>query len=377
MFKIGVIGGGQLAGLLAAEVNQQGDRCYSLDPDPQSPAVRMGAISVIGDRHSAADIAKLAALVDVVTLDLEDVNVDALADLESQGVSVIPGSATLRSLTNKLVQKQTLVKAGIPTSPFVEFDGDDLSVFSTFGWPAVQKAATGGYDGRGVVIINSPADLDKRLGSPGFIEQFVPDVVELSVMVARTQDGSLCVWDPVEMQFDKRGNLLAYLLAPARISDAVADLARKFAGETIEAFAGVGIFGVEMFLTTRGELLINEVAPRTHNSGHYTLDACVTSQFRQQYNILKGQKLTETTQQKPAIMFNVLGEPGYEGDTVVEGLQSLVEYDGVHPYLYGKETCFPLRKMGHVTVTADSLEAAIEIGNTMKSMIVVRGNKRT
>lgn len=377
MFKIGVIGGGQLAGLLAAEVNQQGDRCYSLDPDPQSPAVRMGAISVIGDRHSAADIAKLAALVDVVTLDLEDVNVDALADLESQGVSVIPGSATLRSLTNKLVQKQTLVKAGIPTSPFVEFDGDDLSVFSTFGWPAVQKAATGGYDGRGVAIINSPADLDKRLGSPGFIEQFVPDVVELSVMVARTHDGSLCVWDPVEMQFDKRGNLLAYLLAPARISDAVADLARKFAGETIEAFAGVGIFGVEMFLTTGGELLINEVAPRTHNSGHYTLDACVTSQFRQQYNILKGQKLTETTQQKPAIMFNVLGEPGYEGDTVVEGLQSLVEYDGVHPYLYGKETCFPLRKMGHVTVTADSLEAAIETGNTMKSMIVVRGKKRT
>ncbi len=373
MFRIGIIGGGQLAGLLAEEVNRQGQECLSLDPDPNSPAVQMGAFSVVGDRHNADDIAELAARSDIVTVDLEDVNVDALANLEAEGVRVFPRPATLKKLTNKLTQKETLKAAGLPTSPFIPIDGTGTDGFGELGWPVVQKAATGGYDGRGVVVLKSAEDLDKRLQVPGFIEQFVPDMIELSVMVARSEGEQTVAWDPTEMEFDPEGNLLTYLIAPARVDEKTAALARELATRAIEAFDGIGIFGVEMFLDQSGNLLINEIAPRTHNSGHYTINACETSQFLAQYQILKGEPIGNPRQTLAAVMFNVLGLPGYEGATVVEGLQAIEVLPGVHPYLYGKQSCFGLRKMGHVTVTADTLEAAIATADKARDIIVVRG----
>jgi len=373
MLRIGIIGGGQLAGLLAAEVNRQGAACYSLDPDANSPAVGMGAVSVVGHRHSADDIRQLAGQTDILTVDLEDINVEALAALEAEGVTVFPRPTTLRNLTNKLTQKQTLVSAGLPTSQFVEVDGAEGDL-SQLGWPVVQKAATGGYDGRGVVILKGPQDLDGRLQVPGFIEAFVPDMTELAVMVARDRHGQAVTWQPVEMEFDPVGNLLTYLLAPARVEPSVADRAQELARAAIGAFDGIGVFGVEMFLTADGELLINEIAPRTHNSGHYTIDACVTSQFKALYQILADQPLGDTHQDQAAAMYNVLGEPGYEGETVVEGLDTLEEIEGVHAYLYGKQSCFALRKMGHVTVTADTLDTAISIADQAKHILKVRGS---
>lgn len=374
--RIGIVGGGQLAGLLAEEVNRQDGRLYALDPDEQCPAVLMGALHTHGHRHNAADIRKLAEQVDVVTVDLEDVNVDALAELSASGVPVIPDPKTLKLMTNKLHQKEVFTNHNLPTSSFTAYDGDDPGMLGCQGWPAVQKAAEGGYDGRGVAILRGPEDAEARLRTPGFIEAFVPDTLELSVMVARDALGHVTTWATTEMEFDERGNLLAYLIAPARIPDSTAEAARDLATRAIEAFHGVGIFGVELFLTKQGQLLINEIAPRTHNSGHYTIDACVTSQFRQQYNILTGRALEPTTQHSPAVMFNVLGEIGYEGNTVIEGLEQLLETPGVHPYLYGKNTCFPLRKMGHVTVVAESLEQAQALADRAKTMIVVRGDKR-
>lgn len=372
MFRIGIIGGGQLAGLLAAEVNRQGAVCYSLDPDAASPAVGMGARGIVGHRHSADDIRRLAEQTDIVTVDLEDINVDALAALEAEGVTVFPRPATLRNLTNKLTQKQTLEAAGLPTSQFLEVDGSSGDL-SQLGWPVVQKAATGGYDGRGVVVLKGPQDLAGRLQVPGFIEAFVPNMTELAVMVARDRHGHVVTWQPVEMEFDPVGNLLTYLLAPARVEAAVAEQAQALACAAVEAFDGVGIFGVEMFLTAGGDLLINEIAPRTHNSGHYTIDACETSQFLALYQILADQPLGDTRQHQAAAMYNVLGEPGYEGETVVEGLDTLAAMDGVHAYLYGKQNCFGLRKMGHVTVTADTLQAAISIADQAKPILKVRG----
>lgn len=374
--RIGIVGGGQLAGLLAEEVNRQNGQLYALDPDANCPAVSMGAIHVEGHRHSADDIQKLAAQVDVVTVDLEDVNVDALAQLSASGVPVIPDPKTLKLMTNKLHQKEVFASHNLPTSAFTSYDGEDPGELGCHGWPAVQKAAEGGYDGRGVAILHTPADADSRLRTAGFIEAFVPDALELSVMVARDALGHMTTWPTTEMEFDDRGNLLAYLIAPARVKDSVAEDARDLATRAIEAFNGVGVFGVELFLTPEGDLMINEIAPRTHNSGHYTIDACETSQFKQQYNILTGRALEPTTQSSPAVMFNVLGDPGYEGDTVVEGLQQLLETPGVHPYLYGKNRCFPLRKMGHVTVVADTMEEAQRLADEAKTRIVVRGDKR-
>ncbi|MBO6557769.1 MAG: 5-(carboxyamino)imidazole ribonucleotide synthase [Pseudomonadales bacterium] len=374
--KIGIVGGGQLAGLLAQEVNRLGGQLFSLDPDPQCPAVLMGAEHVEGDRHSAKDIQKLASLVDVITIDLEDVNVEALADLSAEGFSVVPDPKTLQLMTNKLHQKEVFQAHNLPTSPFTPYDGSTSEGLDSQGWPAVQKAAEGGYDGRGVAIIEGPADAGNRLPAPGFVEAFVPGAIELSVMVARDALGHTKTWATTEMEFDDRGNLLAYLIAPARIPEETSDKARDLATRAIEAFHGVGIFGVELFLTQSGELLINEIAPRTHNSGHYTIDACATSQFRQQYNILTGKAMEDTRQNSPAVMFNLLGDIDYEGDTVVEGLDVLLETIGVHPYLYGKQSCFPLRKMGHVTVVADTAEAAQALGDKAKTQITIRGDKR-
>ena len=374
--SIGIVGGGQLAGLLAEEVNRQGATLYCLDPDPECPAALMGARHVPGHRHSAGDIEKLAGLVDVITVDLEDVNIDALAKLSQSRMKVIPDPETLFLITNKLRQKEVLRDASLPTSPFTAYDGADPNLLGSQGWPAVQKAAEGGYDGRGVAILSSPAEADQRLRLPGFVEAYVPDATELSVMVARDALGHTATWPTTEMEFDEYGNLLTRLIAPARISDDTAESARELATRTIAAFDGVGVFGVELFLQPDGQLLINEIAPRTHNSGHYTIDACITSQFLQQFNILAGLPLADTTQSAPAVMCNILGESGYEGEAVIEGLDGLLETPGVHPYLYGKRLCFPLRKMGHITAVADTVEAAQQLADTARKQLVVRGNRR-
>ncbi len=372
-FKVGIVGGGQLAGMLAEELHRHDVACYSLDPDPESPAVSMGAIAVEGDRKNESDIARLGDMTEVVTVDLEDVSVEGLAKVEKAGTRCVPATESLVLLTDKLSQKKTMQAAGLPTAPFIACDGSAQFDYGQLGWPVVQKAAQGGYDGRGVQVLGDHSELDRRLQVPGYIEQFVPDAVELAVMVAREDSGRTTVWNTVEMAFDPATNMLDYLIAPARCDADVNAAAQDLAKQTIAAFNGTGVFGVELFLTPEGNLLINEIAPRTHNSGHYTMDACITSQFKAQYQILTGQPVSDPTQARPAVMFNVLGDPGYEGDTVVEGFDILSATSDVYPHLYGKRQCFPFRKMGHVTVVADDLEQAQQLAAEMRSEIVVRG----
>lgn len=315
----------------------------------------------------------LAEVSDIITVDLEAVNVDALARIAQAGTDVIPSPALLTRMTDKLEQKRAMQAAGVPTSPFVAFDGKDRSVVDRFGWPAVNKAARGGYDGRGVVVIGGPEDVDELLPVPGFIEAYVEHDMEIAVMVARDRDGRTQCWPAVEMVFNRAGNLLDSLVAPARITGARHDAARTLATRAIEAFDGTGIFGVEMFLTPQGELLVNEISPRTHNSGHYTMDACDVSQFAQQYRILNNEPIVAPRSTAAAVMFNLLGEPGYAGETVVEGEEALARMAGVHTYIYGKETCFPLRKMGHVTVTAPTVDEALAIMDAARPLITIRG----
>ena len=380
--RIGIVGGGQLAAMLVqacarANESEGTDHVVSvLDVNPLCPAVQVGGIHVPGVPASGEGYAELVQVSDVVTIDLEHVAVESLATLHAGGCRVIPDPALLAKLTNKLQQKQWLTELGLPTAEFVPYDGRQAIGPQPFGFPVVQKAARGGYDGRGVVVLHSEQDNRSRLRSAGYLERFIQRRMEVSVMVAANGKGDVMAYQPVEMVFDEDGNVLDYLVAPARLPAALLDQARQLAVAAITRMAGCGIFGIEMFLTREDRLLINEISPRTHNSGHYTTEACRISQFAQQLRILTGQPPGQASQLTPAVMFNLLGASGYEGDTVVEQQQALKQDDAVAVHLYGKRHCFPGRKMGHVTVTAATVAAALDKMHTIRQQILVRGARK-
>jgi 5-(carboxyamino)imidazole ribonucleotide synthase len=240
----------------------------------------------------------------------------------------------------------------------------------------VQKARRGGYDGRGVQVMRSAEDFGRRLPVPSLIERFVHADRELAVLVARGQDGVNRCYPPVEMCFHEGENVLDMLLAPARVSAAVADAARRLAVATVEALGGVGVFGVEMFLTEEGGLLVNEVAPRTHNSGHYTIEACMTDQFEQHLRAVTGLPLGATDLLMPAAMINLLGEPGFGGRPVIRGLREILAIPGVSLHLYGKAISRPYRKMGHVTVLDADVERAREKARQVRDLVRIEGEER-
>ncbi len=371
--RIGIIGGGQLAGMLVRADRDKLHQFFILDPDPNCPAVKFGGQHVPGDPANGDGFADLAELAEIITIDLEHVCVDGLERLVNAGKRVLPGPDLLAKIVDKLEQKKLLQQLAIPTADFTPHDGHLPIKDSPFGFPVVQKAARGGYDGRGVQVLKSVEDNDRRLQTAGYLERYIERKMELSVIVAADDSGDVRAYQPVEMQFHEAGNVLDFLIAPARIDEQLAASARELAISTIAAISGVGIFGVEMFLTHDDDLLINEISPRTHNSGHFTTEACVSSQFDQQLRILSGQALGDVTQKEAAVMFNVLGEEGYAGNTVVEQAQELADYTEVHVHLYGKMQCFPGRKMGHVTVLGDTVAEALALAEKIEPQIIIRG----
>lgn len=371
--NIGIIGGGQLAAMLVEADQEQQHTFLVLDPDPDCPAVAVGATHIPGDPATGDNFSALAEQADVISIDLENVCVDTLAQIAAGGKKVLPPIALLSRVTNKLEQKKWLKELHLPTAPFTVHDGQQPIDPSPFGFPVVQKAARGGYDGRGVAVLHSAQDNDKRLRVAGFLEQYIAHRMELSVIVVATGADDTRAYDPVEMLFRSDGNVLDYLIAPARIDSTLQEQARQLAMTAIRKMGGVGVFGVEMFLTANDELLINEISPRTHNSGHYTREACQASQFDQQLRILTGRPLADMTQHSPAVMFNLLGEPGFAGEPLLADSCSDAEKQGVCVHLYGKKHCFPGRKMGHVTVLGDSVASALERAIRIKEKITVRG----
>ena len=379
MTKIGIIGGGQLAAMLVKAVRQSNvsadteTQIFVLDSDPNCPAAQAGGIHVPGSPSSGEGYDQLAALAEVLTIDLENVSVEQLSRLQSDGRAVVPDPGLLARVTDKLQQKRWYAELGLPTAEFQEHPADEDVSGDAFGFPVVQKAARGGYDGRGVSVLHSAKDNVERLRVDGFLERYIERSMEISVMVAADGQGATAAYEPVEMVFHEAGNVLDYLVAPARLEMSLIAEARRLAVSTIQKMQGKGIFGVEMFLTPRGKLLINEISPRTHNSGHYTTEACQTSQFVQQLNILTGKPLGSTDQIRPAVMFNLLGAEGFDGDTVVEGADQATNDPSVWVHLYGKDRCFPGRKMGHVTVMAATVDEALEKVDTIRPQLNVRG----
>lgn len=371
--RIGIAGGGQLARMMAIAAKRLGCVCTILDPTPGSPAGQVAGHQIVGSFRDPARLRELIESCDVTTYDIEDIDTETLLMLEREGHRIQPTPTLLAQIQDKFVQKSVLRDADIPTAPFRDIDPDDPAAFADFGYPLVQKARRGGYDGRGVAILRGPEDLERRLRVPSFVERFVPAAREIAVLVARGMDGDVRCYAPVEMQFRSEANILDLLVAPAGIPATAAEAARACAVRTVEAFDGVGIFGVEMFLDADGDVLVNEVAPRTHNSGHWTIEACMTDQFEQHLRAVLGLPLGATDLVTPAAMINLLGAEGHEGRPVVEGLRDALAIPGVCVHIYGKASTSPFRKMGHVTVIDRTVEGAVARARQARDCLRITG----
>ena len=356
--RIGLVGGGQLGRMLVKAAKPLGCTTVVLDPVENSPAGQIATRQIVGGYHDADKIRELAADCDVLTFELENIDADTLAELEAAGHPVHPSARVLKIIQDKLTQKQFLLDNGIPTSPFEAVEQPSAEQFEAFGYPLVQKARRGGYDGRGVSVMKSAADYERKLPVPSLIERFIEAEKEIAVLVARNTKGEVVTYPPVEMCFRAGENVLDMLLAPADIDDQTMAAAESIAVKTVEALQGVGIFGVEMFVDRTSEVLVNEIAPRTHNSGHHTIEANITDQFEQHLRAILGLPLGSTETLSPAAMLNLLGAPGESGRPVLRGLDETLSIPGVCLHLYGKATTSPFRKMGHITVLDHDIAAA-------------------
>lgn len=371
--RLGIIGGGQLGRMMAKAAKRLGCTCVILDPTPSSPAGQVAGHQIVGHYHDPARLRELVESCDVTTFDIEDIDAETLIQLEREGHQIHPSPLVLALIQDKLTQKQALADAGIPTAPFVAMPEPSPEAFAAFGYPLVQKARRGGYDGRGVAILRSAADYPQHLPVPSLLEHFVPAEKELAVLVARGRDGDCRSYPVVEMCFRPGENVLDMLLAPAQIPAATAAAAQQLAIRTLDVLGGVGIFGVEMFLTSDGTLLVNEVAPRTHNSGHHTIEANVTDQFEQHLRAVVGLPLGSTAQLSPAAMINLLGAPAHRGRPVIKGMAEALAIPGVCLHLYGKAATAPFRKMGHVTVLDTDLARARDKAEQVRDLIEISG----
>lgn len=352
--KVGILGGGQLGRMILQKAPDWDVHIHVLDPDPEAPCKNLAASFTCGDWKDYDTVMDFAKNLDVVTVEIEHINVDALFDLQKQGVKVFPQPELLATVQDKGLQKEFYQKNNIPTAPFSLWNlGDELPQA-----PFVQKMRKGGYDGKGVQVIQSEADFSNAFDVPAVIEEMIPFEKELSVIVARNENGETATFPLVEQEFNPEANLVEFLFAPAHVSVEIAEKAEQLAKKVANAFELVGILAVELFLTKEGDLLVNEVAPRPHNSGHHTIEAGYTSQFEQHLRAILNLPLGDTSQQKAAVMVNLLGAPNHKGTPYYENLEWALQQPGVFPHIYGKSLTKPFRKMGHVTVVHENMEQA-------------------
>lgn len=375
--KIGILGGGQLGKMLCLAAAPWDFKTCVLDTSADFPAGPVCSEFTPGDFKNYDDVLAFGADKDVLTIEIEHVNTEALHELKRQGKIVHPAPEALDIIKDKGLQKEFYRQHDIPTAPFELFADEQalLDAIQSGRWalPLVQKTRTAGYDGRGVAILRTPADLDtKLLKGPCLAEQLAPVRTEIAVIAARNAADQVAVFPAVEMDFHPEANLVEQLVCPARISPLAEAAAEALAEQVIRAFDVCGLLAVEMFLCIDGQLWVNEVAPRPHNSGHHTIDSAVTSQYQQHLRAICNLPLGDTAQVQPAIMLNLLGDEGFKGPVRYEGVAECLALSGVHVHLYGKAMTAPFRKMGHVTITADTLEAAFEKADFVKKTLRVR-----
>lgn len=360
--KIGILGGGQLGKMLCQAGSRWGLDISILDADPDYPAGQVNPSFVKGNFKSYEDVKQFGKNMDIITVEIEHVSIDALDDLEKEGKKVYPSPSVLRTIADKGLQKTLYANHQIPTAPFHIVESkerlEELIDKGIITFPFVQKLCRGGYDGQGVKIIRTKSDLSSMLSGPSVIEEKVDIEKELAVIVARSSSGEIKTFPCVEMDFHEDANLVEWLQCPAEVSVDIANRAASLAVKVSTVFGTVGLLAVEMFLTKTGEIFVNEVAPRPHNSGHPTIECCITSQYEQLLRAITGLPLGDTTLIRPGVMVNVLGEEGYSGPVVYQGFDTVLKISGANVHLYGKSETRPFRKMGHITITANNLEEA-------------------
>lgn len=373
--KIGILGGGQLGRMLIQSAIDFDIKIKTIDPDENAPCKAISHSFGHGDFKDYETVLKFGQDCDIITIEIENVNLEALETLEKQGKKVFPQPAILRKIKNKRIQKQFFIDNKLPTANFLLTDNQDAIKNSGWQPPYVNKIGEGGYDGKGVQIIRTAADIDKAFAEPSLLEELIDFEKELAVVVARSESGEVKCFPVVEMVFHPEANLVEYLFSPAKISEETTKKALDLAKRTAECFGIVGLLAVEMFLTKDGDILINEVAPRPHNSGHHTIKANLVSQFEQHLRAIMNLPLGDTSQIATAAMVNILGAEGHTGPASYEGMDSLLSETGVHPFLYGKAITKPFRKMGHVTVIEKDFDKLIEKVNFVKKSLIVKSNQ--
>lgn len=378
-FKLGILGGGQLGKMLLADTRKFDIQTFVLDPSEEAPA-RFGCNNFYRGSLMDFDIVyQFGKLVDLLTIEIENVNLDALDKLEEEGLPIFPSPKTLRLIQNKGKQKDLYVKNNIPTSKHLRFVGlDDLRnslAKDELEFPFVWKSTQFGYDGNGVKICRSALDLIKLPDVECIAEDLVPFKNELAVIVARSFSGEIKTYPVVEMEFHPEANQVEYVICPARIDEKVAKKAQELALKVSETFNHVGLLAVEMFHSEDSEgndvVLVNEVAPRPHNSGHYSIEASYTSQFENHLRAILNLPLGNTDSKVAGIMVNLVGEEGYTGQVHYENIDKIMAIDGVTPHIYGKRETRPFRKMGHVTIVNEDMTEARKIAEEVKNNIKV------
>ncbi|WP_293871969.1 5-(carboxyamino)imidazole ribonucleotide synthase [Flavobacterium sp.] len=386
-FKLGILGGGQLGKMLLSETRKFDIQTYVLDPSMDAPCQYGATHFFIGDLMDFDIVYEFGKKVDLLTIEIENVNLDALDKLEADGLKVFPSPKTLRLIQNKGIQKDFYVENQIPTAAFkrfVDLDGLKSAVTSSLTstlktscveMPFVWKAAQFGYDGNGVKVVRSISDLENLPNVECIAEQMVPFKNELAVIVARSVSGEVKTYPVVEMEFHPEANQVEYVICPARIDYNNAKKANEIALKVSTAYNHVGLLAVEMFQTHDEEILVNEVAPRPHNSGHYSIEASYTSQFENHLRAILDLPLGSTDSKVAGIMVNLVGADGFYGNVIYENIEKIMAIKGVTPHIYGKKETRPFRKMGHVTIVNEDMNEVRRIAEEVKNTIRVISKK--
>lgn len=374
-FTLGILGGGQLGKMLLTETRKFDITTKVLDPSPDAPCRIACNTFVQGNLTDFNTVYNFGKDVEVLTIEIENVNVEALEKLQTEGVKVYPSPQTIKNIQNKATQKQFYATHGIPTAPFQVFQNTESLKKAIneqqLSLPFVWKSARFGYDGNGVKIVRLLTDLNLLPNDQCIAESLVPFKKELAVIVARNAKGQVRTYPVVEMEFHPEANQVEYVLCPARIEEAVAQKARTIAIQVAQAFEVVGLLAVELFQTENDEILVNEVAPRPHNSGHYSIEAAYTNQFEQHLRAILNLPLGSTESKVAGVMVNLVGAEGYQGKVMYENIEQIMAMEGVTPHIYGKKETRPFRKMGHVTIVNPNINKARQIAEQVKNTIRV------
>ncbi|MEY4867285.1 MAG: hypothetical protein RIT36_184 [Bacteroidota bacterium] len=375
MIKAGILGGGQLGRMLLQEAANYPVEVSVMEKDPLCPSAKLCHHFILGDITNYDDVIRFGEGLDVITIEIENVNVEALFELEKRGCRVIPKPEALRTIKNKILQKEFYTQHQIPTASYKVLQNRDELKNNIDFLPAVHKLATGGYDGKGVQIIKKQEDIPLGFDAPSVLEKMISIEKEIAIIVAVAENGKTAIYPPVEMFFDPILNLLDLQLCPASIPEKTLWKAEAIALTVARKLDSPGIFAIEMFVDKEGTVWVNETAPRVHNSGHHTIEAHYSSQFDMLWRIIMNYPLGNTTMIMSSMMVNLLGAEGYAGKTHYEGLEDILSIPDVFVHLYGKTDTKPGRKMGHVTIISNEKQELIHQANRIKSTLKIKGNK--